>query len=61
MISGTLKSRTSSTPIANGRLRGDRVSFTAAGAQYTGRVNGNVMEGTVKPAGGNWKATRAGN
>jgi SAM-dependent methyltransferase len=62
MISGTLKSGNVSTPITNGRLRGDQISFTAGGAQYTGRVNGNAMEGTVK--GGNeskWRATRGGN
>jgi Methyltransferase domain len=61
MISGTIRSGNVSTPITNGRLRGDQISFTAGGAQYTGRVNGNVMEGNVK--GGtdsNWRATRAG-
>jgi hypothetical protein len=60
-ISGTIRSGNVSTPITNGRLRGDQISFTAGGAQYTGRVNGNVIEGTVK--GGtdsNWRATRAG-
>jgi hypothetical protein len=62
MLSGTLKSGNVSTPITNGRLRGDQISFTAGGAQYTGRVNGNAMEGTVK--GGSdvkWRATRGAN
>ena len=61
MISGTIRSGNVSTPITNGRLRGDQISFTAGGVQYTGRVNGNVMEGNVK--GGTdskWRATRAG-
>jgi phospholipid N-methyltransferase len=61
MISGTIRSGNVSTPITNGRLRGDQISFSAGGAQYTGRVNGNVMEGNVK--GGTdskWRATRAG-
>jgi Methyltransferase domain len=61
MISGTIRSGNVSTPITNGKLRGDQISFTAGGAQYTGRVNGNVIEGNVK--GGtdsNWRATRAG-
>jgi precorrin-6B methylase 2 len=61
MISGTIRSGNVSTPITNGKLRGDQISFTAGGAQYTGRVNGDVMEGNVK--GGtdsNWRATRAG-
>ncbi len=62
MISGTLKSGSSTTPITNGRLRGDEISFSAGGAQYTGRVSGNAIEGTVKSGGTNskWSATRAG-
>jgi SAM-dependent methyltransferase len=58
MISGTLRSGNVSTPI-NGRLNGDQISFTAGGNQYTGYVNGNVMEGNVG-SGGGWKASRAG-
>jgi Methyltransferase domain len=61
MISGTLKSGNLSAPITNGKLSGDQISFTAAGAQYSGRVNGNAMEGTVKGgSNGKWTATRAG-
>ena len=61
MISGTLKSGNVSAPITNGKLSGDQISFTAAGAQYSGRVNGNAMEGTVKGgSNGKWTATRAG-
>jgi SAM-dependent methyltransferase len=59
MISGTLKTGNSSTPIANGKLNGDQITFNAGGALYTGRVSGNVMEGSIS-TGGNWKATRAG-
>jgi len=59
MISGTLKTGNNSTPIANGKLNGDQITFNAGGALYTGRVSGNVMEGRVS-TGGNWKATRAG-
>ena len=62
MISGTLKSGGNSAPITNGRLRGDQISFSAGGAQYTGRVSGNAIEGTVKSGGNSskWSATRAG-
>jgi len=62
MISGTFKFGNSTSPITNGRLRGDQISFSAGGAQYTGRVSGNAMEGTVKTVGGGgtWSATRAG-
>jgi len=61
MISGTLASGGDPTPITNGNLRGDEISFTAGGAQYTGHVNGNDMEGTVKGGSdGKWRATRTG-
>jgi precorrin-6B methylase 2 len=58
MISGTLKSAGKSAPI-DGKLSGDRISFTAGGVQYSGRVTDNTMEGTLRP-GGSWKATRSG-
>jgi precorrin-6B methylase 2 len=61
MLSGSLRSSDGTSPIEDGRLRGDQISFNLAGAQYTGRVNGNAMEGTVT-SGGNkstWSATRA--
>jgi SAM-dependent methyltransferase len=62
MVSGTLRSGGNATPIMNGRLRGDQISFIAGGAQYTGRVSGNAIEGTVKSGGtnGKWSATRTG-
>jgi Methyltransferase domain len=59
MVSGTLKSGDASTPIANGKLNGDQISFTAGGNQYTGRVSGDNMELNGGP-GGSWKASRAG-
>jgi len=61
MVSGTLKSGNNTTQIANGRLRGDQISFTAGGAQYTGWVNGNVIEGILKGgSNGKWSVTRFG-
>jgi len=52
------------TPVAltNGRLRADLISFTAGAAEYSGRVAGNRIEGTVKTAGGTtkWSAARSG-
>lgn len=58
-VSGILRSGNVSTPITNGKLNGDQISFTAGSNQYTGRVNGNIMEGSSS-TGGNWKASRAG-
>jgi hypothetical protein len=60
MVSGTIKSGNVITPV-NGQLNGDQITFTAGGAQYTGRVNGSSMQGTIKGgSNGNWTATRAG-
>jgi precorrin-6B methylase 2 len=58
-IAGTLSSGSATTPIENGRLRGDLISFSVGGRQYSGRVNGNQITGDVKgsPA-GTWTATR---
>jgi SAM-dependent methyltransferase len=61
MVSGTLKSGNNTTQITNGKLNGDQITFTAGGAQYTGHVSGNSIEGTVKGgSNGKWRATRAG-
>jgi hypothetical protein len=59
MVSGTLKSGGNTQQITNGKLNGDQISFAAGGTQYTGRVNGNMMEGSTK-SGGSWHAMRGG-
>jgi SAM-dependent methyltransferase len=59
MISGTLKRGNNTIQIANGKLQGDQITFNAGESLYTGRVNGNGMEGNIS-SGGNWQATRAG-
>ena len=58
VISGSLRRGNDTIQIANGKLHGDQIMFNAGGALYTGRVDGNGMEGSVS-TGGNWKATRA--
>jgi SAM-dependent methyltransferase len=55
-FSGTLAESDRVTPVA-GSLVGDRVAFSAGGVEYTGRVNGSVMEGTAPPN-RRWTATR---
>jgi hypothetical protein len=71
-LSGTLTTRATSAtsatavtaetrvPIADGRLRGDQITFTAGGAEYTGRASGRTMQGTVVAGGRNsrWNATK---
>ena len=58
MLSGTLKTGDKSVPV-NGRVRGDQITFTAAGTEYSGRVNGNNLEGSIK-GDGTWSAARIG-
>ena len=53
-VSGSLSVDGKSTPVTNGRLRGDRISFTAGGTTYSGRVSGDSMRGDA----GSWTATR---
>lgn len=56
MLAGQLKSGEKAVPITQGRVRGDRLKFSAGGVEYSGRVSGNRMEGAGK--GGAWSATR---
>jgi len=61
MLTGTLTAGGRSAPIAGGRLRGDQITFTVGGAEYSGRVNGDTIEGAVKSENRSdaWRATRA--
>ena len=60
MVIGTFAAGGNTLMITNGRLRGDQLTFSAGNSEYTGRVNGNSIEGTVKGASsGTWGATRA--
>ena len=57
-VSGSL----GANEISKGRLRGEQISFTAGSAQYSGKISGDTLSGTVKN-GSNSKdftATRAG-
>ena len=59
-ISGTLSTGGNTVTIANGKMRADEISFSAGAAQYTGRVAGNTINGSMKSGGNtsNWSATR---
>ena len=52
-VSGTL----GASPVENGRLRGNEISFTVGGRAYSGRIEGNTIRGSVA-GGGAWTATR---
>lgn len=55
MLSGTL----GTNQISNARMRGSDITFTAGGVQYSGRVNGNAIQGTATGgAGSSWTATK---
>jgi SAM-dependent methyltransferase len=60
MVSGTLAVNGVAHKIENGRLTGDQLTFTAGGATYDGRVNGNTISGTLTRSGKteSWKATK---
>ena len=57
MVTGTLDGK----PIADGKLRGDSIRFTVGAAEYTGRVVGNRIEGSVRGGGPatTWSATKS--
>jgi SAM-dependent methyltransferase len=57
MLSGELVAGAAKTPIADARMRGDEITFSAAGVTYTGRVSGKSMSGK-RSDGQTWTATR---
>jgi len=60
IVSGTLASGGRTTPIDNGRMSGDRIAFSAAGVEYTGRVVDDRIEGSPSSRDNpqSWTATR---
>jgi hypothetical protein len=60
MLSGNLASGNVTAVISEAKMSGDQIAFSAAGAQYTGRVSGNTIDGTYKGNGGSgkWSATK---
>jgi len=61
VLTGTLTSAGQSVPVT-GRLIGSDVSFTAGSREFSGRVQGNQIEGTVRTGESTvaWRASRAG-
>ena len=60
MLMGTLKRGGTSTPISEGKLRGNEIRFTAGGKTYVGLVNGETMVGNeTAGSAGAWSAKRA--
>ena len=61
MLSGTLVQGNVNAIIADAKMNGEQITFTAGGAQYIGRVTGNTIEGTFKGSDGSgkWSATKS--
>jgi hypothetical protein len=59
VISGTLVSKGTSTPIV-GKLAGNQIVFNAGDVEYTGLVSSDTISGTLKSgaSNSNWTATR---
>jgi SAM-dependent methyltransferase len=55
-LKGTLRNGSSTTEIASGRMRGEQITFSVNGVEYTGRLNGNRIEGMAGRE--KWTATR---
>lgn len=60
MVSGILKKGDNTIIISDGRLNGNELTFNANNEKYSGRVNGNSIEGTVTSAtsSSQWNASR---
>jgi hypothetical protein len=56
MLRGTLTRRGELSQISDGRLRGDRISFSIGGVRYEGRVEGDKIMGEA--GGKSWSASR---
>jgi hypothetical protein len=59
IISGSLTSGEKNIAV-NGRLNGNKISFKAGEAEYTGQINGDTISGTVQANGAStkWSASR---
>jgi SAM-dependent methyltransferase len=58
-LNGTLNIGGKSLAISNGRIDGERISFNFGNVRYSGRVDGDVMEGMAGAAKTAWRAMRA--
>jgi hypothetical protein len=58
-LTGSITRSGTLTEIEKGTVRGDQISFTVAGAEYTGRVRGDAITGEITGnAKGVWSAKR---
>ena len=50
MLAGNVRTGSGTVAITEGRVRGDQVFFKAGGTEYSGRLNGKTLEGTMSGA-----------
>ncbi|HYC45115.1 MAG TPA: class I SAM-dependent methyltransferase [Burkholderiales bacterium] len=50
-VSGALARDGKNAQVSNGNVRADQVTFTLGGAQYSAKVDGDTMKGTIKSGG----------
>ena len=60
-FAGSINAGGVSTLVSGGKLRGDQISFSAGGTQYSGKVAGDTITGTAVSGGASrdWSATRS--
>jgi len=60
VVTGTVGNGAQSAAISNGKLRGDQITFAAGGAEYSGKVSGDRIDGTRTMNGKkeSWSASR---
>ena len=60
-FAGSINAGGVSTLVTGGKLRGDQISFSARGTQFSGKVAGDTITGTAVSAGASreWSATRS--
>jgi predicted RNA methylase len=56
-VTGTISNGNVITPVTDGMLKADEITFTAAGVHYTGKVDGDTIAGTTR-SGETWQAKR---
>ena len=60
ILCGTFEAHGDSTPIENGRLRGDEIRFSVGGTHYSGHVMGDIITGVMTGSDSKtWSAIRA--
>ncbi|MGQ0732472.1 MAG: class I SAM-dependent methyltransferase [Acidobacteriota bacterium] len=59
-VTGVLTAGGKSATLSNGKLQGDRLTFTAGGTEYSGTVTGDRIDGVATTGAGraNWSASR---